>query len=125
LRASRAILRNASIAALAAVLLNAFWPLLAAARPADSLLAPVCSTGATHYIKIERGDTPLEQRSSTQHDHCKLCVFAGDRLAPPAADLPLLRVAEAPVAIPPRSSAALFTSRPAHPARPRAPPVVS
>ena len=123
---ARRYLRSGSIAAILAVLLNTLWPLLAQAKPADALLVPVCSAGATtHYIKIERGDTPLERRSASQHDHCKLCVFAGDRLAPPAADLPQLRLAEAPFAIPPQSSAVLFTSRPALSARPRAPPVVS
>jgi len=64
-----------------AVLLNALWPLLAHAKPAGSLTVPVCTVGGeTHYIEIERGDSPLDQRSKAQHDHCKLCVFGAERV---------------------------------------------
>ena len=126
MRASRLFLRNAGLAALLAVCLNALWPLIAHARPANVVLVPVCSVeGTTHYIELERGDSPLDQRSSRQHDHCKLCVFAAERPAAPAAAAPVLSLEPAsPAAVSPPAvsvppSAFLFT------ARPRAPPASS
>jgi hypothetical protein len=127
LRASRPFLRNASLAALLAVFLNALWPLIVHAKPANApLLVPVCSVeGTTHYVEVERGDSPLDKRSSAQHDHCKLCFFGAER----PAVLPLLspvlsleasnQVAAQPPTAPAPASPFLST------ARPRAPPAVS
>ena len=126
MRASRAFLRNAGLAAIAAVLLNALWPLLAHAKPSDSLTVPVCTVGGeTHYIEIERGDSPLDQRSKAQHDHCKLCVFAAERTALAPAAAPVLSLHATPTAAiaPPPAPVPLsvFLST----ARPRAPPAFS
>ena len=53
--------------AIAAIALNALWPLIAQARPAT--LVPVCTVGGeTHYIEIPAGGTP------STHEHCSLCV---------------------------------------------------
>ena len=71
--------RNRLVAwsAAAALLLQAFWPLLSHARPKDpSLLAPICTIdGVTHFLEIKTGNTPLEERSASHGEHCKLCVF--------------------------------------------------
>ena len=109
-----------------AVLLNALWPLLAHARPADSLTVPVCTVGGeTHYIEIGRGDSPLDQRSNAQHDHCKLCVFSAERplLAPAAAPVLSLQATSTAVVAPPGTPVppSVFLST----ARPRAPPAIS
>ena len=75
--------RNSLVAWIAAfaVLLQALWPLLSHARPNDpSLLVPVCTVdGITHYLDLKSGKTPLEDRSATYGEHCKLCVFGGDK----------------------------------------------
>jgi hypothetical protein len=71
------------IAALA-VLLQALWPLLSHARPLDpSLVIPACTIdGVTHFLEIKAGKkTPLDERSATHGEHCKLCVFGGDKAA--------------------------------------------
>jgi hypothetical protein len=119
-------LRTGSLAAILAVLLNALWPLLAHARPADSLAIPVCTVGGeTHYIEIERGDSPLEQRSKAQHDHCKLCVFGAERAIALPSGAPVLslrgasQAAVPPPPAPPASFAFIST------ARSRAPPAFS
>jgi hypothetical protein len=64
-----------------AVVLQALWPLLSHARPKDqSLLVPVCSIeGVAHYIDLRSGKTPLDDRSTSHGEHCKLCVFGSDR----------------------------------------------
>jgi hypothetical protein len=63
--------------AIAAMALNALWPLIAQARPA--MLVPVCTVGGeTHYIEIPTGG------STSTHDHCAFCV-AGAALPTPNA----------------------------------------
>lgn len=64
-----------------AVLLQALWPLLSHARPKDpSLLVPVCTIdGVTHFLEIKKGKTPLEERSASHGEHCKLCVFGPEK----------------------------------------------
>lgn len=69
---SRSIRRFAALTALFGIGLQAFWPLLAQARPADSISVPVCSVDGTHRDI----DLPL---GKSQHDrngeHCKLCLL--------------------------------------------------
>ncbi|HUQ25984.1 MAG TPA: DUF2946 family protein, partial [Burkholderiales bacterium] len=61
--------------AIAAMALNALWPLIAQARPAT--LVPVCTVaGVTHYVEIPGGTTPADS-----HEHCAFC-FAGAALPP-------------------------------------------
>jgi hypothetical protein len=101
---------------------------LSHARPKDpSLLVPVCTIdGVTHYLELKSGKTPLDERSASHGEHCKLCVFGGDRdvaLGPRdvvvfvASNSNELKAIPRPVSL----------SEPAnhHSARPRAPPAIS
>ena len=118
--------RIAALAAAFAILLQTLWPLLSHARPKDpSLLVPVCTVdGVTHYLEIKTGETtPLEERSSTHDEHCKLCVFesARDVAVPGSNDfLSVSSISEDSQII----SRPVSSVRPAghYPARPRAPP---
>jgi hypothetical protein len=117
--------RIATWLAVLAMALNALWPLIAQAKPSSVILVPVCTVqGVTHYIELPGGHSPLEQKSSAQHEHCSYCSFGGERAALP----PLLRsiisttVAEAP---PSHVDATELRSERSSNARPRAPPAVS
>ncbi|HEX6157696.1 MAG TPA: DUF2946 domain-containing protein [Burkholderiales bacterium] len=119
-------LRTGSLAAILAVLLNALWPLFAHAKPSDSLTVPVCTVGGeTHYIEIERGDSPLDKRSQAQHEHCKLCVFAAERTSLPPMQFPVLTVPALPDARPAAQSEVLSAAPSIRPAQSRAPPAAS
>ena len=75
---SRLFRRSAALAAAAAIALQALWPLLAQARPADpTVQVPLCSVdGAVHYQEIKLGkSTPLDERAASHGEHCKLCVL--------------------------------------------------
>ena len=79
------LLRRNRLAAFLAVLamaLQAFWPLLAQARPRIAgELVPVCTVeGTTHYLELPAGKSPLDERWASHGEHCKLCAF-GDRKA--------------------------------------------
>lgn len=68
--------------ALAAIFLQAVWPLLSHARPAEApLLVPLCTvSGETHDLELKTGkQTPLDERSANHGEHCKLCVFEGPK----------------------------------------------
>ena len=69
--------RFAALAAMLAIMLQALWPLLSHARPKDPpLLVPVCTVdGVTHYFELKAGKTPLDERTASHGEHCKLCVF--------------------------------------------------
>jgi hypothetical protein len=65
-----------------AILLQALWPLLSHARPAEApQLVPLCTiSGETHYLELKTGkQSPLEQGSANHAEHCKLCVLEGDK----------------------------------------------
>jgi hypothetical protein len=114
--------------AILAIALQALWPLLAQARPAaPGYVLPLCSIdGVTHYVEIPGATPPLEQRSATLHEHCPLCVFGVERLAPlPPAPLPALRAALAALAVPQPQCATALCSDPDSPAAARAPPAAS
>ena len=83
--------RFAALLAVTAMALQAFWPLLAQARPRMAgELVPVCTVeGVTHYLELPAGKSPLDERSASNGEHCKLCVFGADKsiaLAPADAD---------------------------------------
>src|SRR3981081_2281638 len=85
--------------AVLAMALNTLWPLLAQAKPRSVTLAPVCTVqGVTHYVELPGGHSPLEQKSSAQHEHCSYCSFGGERvaLAPLLRSIISTTVAEAP-----------------------------
>jgi hypothetical protein len=101
--------------------LNAAWPLLVNARPAD-LAAEICSaTGLTHA----GGGTPALPDKGYHASHCNLCPFGADRGAGIAATVTVLPL---PASNPARVFAretlqhqtALYPAAP-----PRAPPVLS
>ena len=74
---SRLHRRAAALVAILAISLQALWPLIAQAQPrVAGELVPVCTVnGITHYVELPASKTPLEERSSSHGDHCKLCVF--------------------------------------------------
>jgi len=113
----------AAWAALLAIALQALWPLLAQAKPDSVTLVPVCTVGGvTHYFELKGGDTPLEKRSASQHEHCAFCCFHDARAAAlPSAPATLFVPGDAAVA-PPDFLAAQESSQRHPPARPRAPP---
>lgn len=124
---SRLHRRLAALAAVLAIALQAFWPLIAQARPrVAGELVPVCSVnGVTHYIELPASRTPLEERSASHGEHCKLCVFGS---AKASAVLPVFFAFLLPEfsferieakALPALQSRALFSERS------RAPPVIS
>src|ERR1700682_2347316 len=74
--------RIAAYLAALAMALNALWPLIAQAKPRSVTLMPVCTVqGVTHYIELPGGNSPLEQQSSAQHEHCSYCSFGAERVA--------------------------------------------
>ena len=124
------LLRNrpATWLAVIAMALQAFWPLLSQAKPRDlTLLVPLCTVeGVTHYVELKAGrTTPLDERSASHGDHCKLCVLGADKpVALPSTVVELL----VPVAtlVPDREQPAALAGIFARSlAQPRAPPVVS
>jgi hypothetical protein len=117
--------RTAAVLALASMVLNTAWPLLANAKPeVPALPSEICSaTGLTHAP----GGAPAGPSDKGLHaSHCTLCPFSAERSAaipflgqPP---LPSSTVV-APTfarAEPPRPAIALHPAAP-----PRAPPVLS
>jgi len=70
--------RIAAWLALAGIALNAFWPLLANARPnAPALPSEVCSaTGQKHAGESVPGQAPGK---GAQPSHCTLCPFNAER----------------------------------------------
>jgi hypothetical protein len=79
---SRFFRRCAALAAAAAIALQALWPLLAQARPQHpTLQVPLCSIdGAAHSVEIKVSrTTPLDERSASHGEHCKLCVLGTDQ----------------------------------------------
>jgi hypothetical protein len=122
----RSLRRSAAIAAAFAILLQALWPLLSHARPTDQLLlAPICAIdGVVHSLEIKTGRTPLEERSASHGEHCKLCVFGDGKAALNAVvDLDSsFRVASHKVVTPQRSFPKQLRLPSAHP---RAPPAAA
>ncbi len=101
---------------------NALWPLIAQAQPKDPLLvAVVCSSeGGTHAVDLT--GKPAGGAAGS-HDHCTLCVAAGDRAAGLPVDqaIAIHRVAgesSAPFIL----STTQFQSTASLPAPPRGPP---
>jgi hypothetical protein len=123
----RSFRRFAALAAVFAITLQALWPLLSHARPQDpSLQVPVCTIdGVTRYIEIKSGGTtPLDERSATHGEHCKLCLL-GDGKAVLSATVGVVTAFRFPShkVVGPQNS---FQKKPPLlSAHPRAPPAVS
>jgi hypothetical protein len=102
--------------------LNAAWPLLANAKPADPA-AEICSaTGLTHAA----GGAPALPDKGYHASHCNLCPFGADRgagIAVTTAVLPIAASVPARVFArgeTPQHQTALYPAAP-----PRAPPILS
>ena len=117
--------RIAAWIALSAMALNAFWPLLANARPSVPALSPeICSaTGQQHAAEDSPGEGPGK---SVRPSHCTLCPFNAERGSAISGAAPVL-VCSMPASgqvqeffSDPRLHAALDLSAP-----PRAPPYFS
>src|SRR3954470_24187083 len=75
----------AAYVACMAMALQALWPLIAQAKPRSVTLVPVCTVqGVTHYLELPASSSPLEQKSSSQHEHCSYCSFGAERAAAPS-----------------------------------------
>jgi hypothetical protein len=120
--------RFVALAAVLAISLQAFWPLIAQAQPrAAGELVPVCTVnGITHYIELPVGKTPLEQRSSSHGEHCKLCVSGSERgVALLSLNVAVYSSAKEISEEKFEKVRPLLESRARPPAQPRAPPAVS
>jgi hypothetical protein len=120
--------RFASMLAILAMALQAFWPLLAHAQANNpTLYAPICSVqGDGTMVDLSGGKIPADDGAGKHQKHCKHCVGGNDRVqvlvsAPADAFRTPAFVAEKPAAIP----AAAVLSSSATPAQPRAPPPFS
>jgi hypothetical protein len=118
-RPASTLRRFAALAAAFGIALQALWPLIAQARPKDSVSVPICSAdGVRHSIELPLG------RTQDGSKHCKLCVLGADKPVVLKSDLLFLspeRESESFLLenrTTPKSST-LFT------ARPRAPPQAS
>ena len=68
---SHGLRRIAALAAASVIALQALWPAIAQARPANSILVPICSMdGTRHEIEL-----PLGKTRDDGSEHCKLCIF--------------------------------------------------
>jgi hypothetical protein len=76
--AHRSRSRIAAWIALAGMALNAFWPLLANAKPSvPALSSEICSaTGVQHSFESLPGEAPGK---SVRPSHCTLCPFNAER----------------------------------------------
>ena len=119
--------RFAALVAMLAMALQAFWPLVAQAKPlVPGIQVPVCTIeGITHYTELPAPDSPVEKSSASHHEHCKMCVFGAERLAVlPVATL-LVRLDQRPDRALESFFAICSPSSFRRPALPRAPPAVS
>jgi hypothetical protein len=113
--------RPAAFAALLAVALQALWPLLAQARPAQSIPVPLCSVdGTRHEIQLPIGKGQDDKGA----EHCKLCVLGADKPAVANAAPAFAFAAAKPEGLP-RYEAAAVRAAASFNARPRAPPQAS
>jgi hypothetical protein len=117
--------RLAAWVAVLAMALNALWPLIAQAKPRSVTLVPVCTVqGVTHYLELPGSHSPLEQKSSAQHEHCSYCSFGGERAAL-SLSLPSIFSRTSEEAPPRHVDATESRSETSSSARPRAPPAKS
>jgi len=118
-RPASTLRRLAALAATFGIALQALWPVIAQARPNDSISVPICSAdGVRHDIQLPLGKT------KDGSEHCKLCVLGTDKPVIANAHLPFPAAGERSESIQnegqtPAHSLAAFT------AHPRAPPQVS
>src|SRR5262245_23553900 len=119
--------RFAALLAILAIAMQAFWPLIAQAKPAlPGERVPVCTIeGITHYIELPAPDSAVEKSSAAHHEHCKMCVFGAAKLAVIASAQAPLALGSTVEAAEPSLDAASSPSTFDRPAQPRAPPSAS
>jgi hypothetical protein len=76
----------------------------------------------THYVEVPAGKLPLEQRSASYHEHCKLCVFGVERVASVPPLVQPLHVPLAPLRVRARGLVLPYAFDVDSPADARAPP---
>lgn len=105
--------------------LNALWPLIAAARPADSAMMEICTAQG---LRLVAGEPSAPQNGSGAKDpmsHCTLCAGSDKPAAPPSAH-EKIPVAAARVLLPVQGQLVLASrGHGRSPAQPRAPPAIS
>jgi hypothetical protein len=118
--------RAARLLAILAVALQAFWPLLAQAKPGPrTMRVELCTIdGTTHYAEIPvGGEVPAEKRAPGYSGHCAMCVTGGERaLAGPPVWVPPIALESIASERPPANAGAQFASTSHRPAQSRAPP---
>jgi hypothetical protein len=119
---SRKIRHFAALAAAFGIALQALWPIIAQARPGNSISVPVCSAeGTRHSIELPLGKNQTEKSA----EHCKLCVLGdGKGVALVAADFSPY-TPENHSNLNPETLKAFFPEESPNSAHPRAPPQVS
>lgn len=124
---SRPLRRLAALFAAFGIALQALWPLIAQAAPAErTLVAALCSVEhGGQQVSIKLGKAPVEERAAQAGEHCKLCFFGAEKPVLPVDWNAAKRLPEA-IADPIGGVEALsFRSFPVLSARPRAPPHAS
>ena len=127
MRAASAKFRLASWLAIAAMALQALWPLLANAQPSGQLAQfEVCSSDGVRFVNGDTGQEPAGSVAKHLQPHCALCSFGADKApavaplgyaVPPAVEssgIPSATALSPPASPDPRS-----------PAQSRAPPLFS
>ncbi len=79
--------------AIAALALQALWPLIAQAKPRSVTLVPICTVGGeTHYVELETGGG-----DASHEEHCKACPVGAAALASGSQDFFLAATASSAV----------------------------
>jgi len=118
-------MRLAAWLAMAAITLNALWPLIASARPAGvPSLTEICTALGVKVVSGDAGLPGSDPATKHHQPHCPLCAFGADKLvAPPSTPWQLAAGAATHAGVllspvPPLAPGALRS-----PAQPRAPPL--
>jgi Protein of unknown function (DUF2946) len=110
-------MRRRSLAAwlaLLAIALQAFWPLIAHAKPRSVTLVPLCTeAGETHDLEVETGGG-----DGAHAEHCKACPVGAVALASGSLPFFMQFVSSAPHRVAPEAAQPRFCPY----ARSRAPP---
>ena len=127
MRATSTPFRFASWLAMAAMALNALWPLLANAKPAgQAALFEICTAAGISTVSGDTGTAPAEGGERHLIPHCALCTTGTDKAPAASQNTPLVMV-EAAVAVehPWVTLHGPAVTQPRSQAQPRAPPVLS
>ena len=117
--------RAAALLATLALVLQAFFPLLAQAHSGSGLYTTICSVGGVARSVEIPGAPPGDQSPAKQAKHCPLCGGTDRAQAILDVSLPVLAVPAAPVALPAEPALPSFRNTAVSPAHPRAPPAQS